>query len=65
MIRLCRRNRTKLGVISQMWFGTEAARLKETVESGALGRVFLADAVDKSSRQIGRASCRERVYSSV
>jgi UDP-N-acetyl-2-amino-2-deoxyglucuronate dehydrogenase len=37
-------------VIFQMRFGTVAARLKEAVQSGALGRVFLADAVDKSSR---------------
>jgi UDP-N-acetyl-2-amino-2-deoxyglucuronate dehydrogenase len=50
IIRVCRENRTKLGVIFQMRFGTVAARLKEAVRSGALGRVFLADAVDKSSR---------------
>ena len=50
MIRLCCAHRIKLGVIFQMRFGTVAARLKEAVQSGALGRVFLADAVDKSSR---------------
>src|SRR5712691_640584 len=50
MIRLFRANRTKLGVIFQMRFGTVAARLREAVQSGALGRIFLADAVDKSSR---------------
>jgi len=50
MIQLCRAHRIKLGVIFQMRFGTVAARLKEAVQSGALGRVFLADAVDKSSR---------------
>jgi UDP-N-acetyl-2-amino-2-deoxyglucuronate dehydrogenase len=50
MIGECRRNRTKLGVIFQMRFGTVAKRLREAVQSGALGRVFLADAVDKSSR---------------
>jgi predicted dehydrogenase len=50
MIRLCRAHRTKLGVIFQMRFGTVAARLREAVQSGALGRIFLADAVDKSSR---------------
>ena len=50
MIRLCRAHRIKLGVIFQMRFGTVATRLKEAVQSGALGRVFLADAVDKSSR---------------
>jgi predicted dehydrogenase len=33
-----------------MRFGTVAARVKEAVQSGALGRIFLADAVDKSSR---------------
>ena len=50
MIRVCRENNTKLGVIFQMRFGTVAARLKQVVSSGALGRVFLADAIDKSSR---------------
>jgi UDP-N-acetyl-2-amino-2-deoxyglucuronate dehydrogenase len=50
MIRVCRENRTKLGVIFQMRFGSVAAKLKRAVDSGALGRIFLADAVDKSSR---------------
>jgi UDP-N-acetyl-2-amino-2-deoxyglucuronate dehydrogenase len=50
MIRVCRANQTKLGVIFQMRFGTVAALLRDAVRSGALGRVFLADAVDKSSR---------------
>ncbi len=50
MIRVCREQRTKLGVIFQMRFGTVAARLKAAVSSGELGRVFLADAIDKSSR---------------
>jgi predicted dehydrogenase len=59
MIRLCRRNGTKLGVIFQMRFGTVAARVKEAVQSGALGRVFLADAVDKSSRTAAYYSSAE------
>ena len=46
----CRKNGTKLGVIFQMRFGAVARHLKEAVSSGALGRVFLADAFDKSSR---------------
>jgi predicted dehydrogenase len=50
MIRVCRRNRTKLGVIFQMRFGDVAAKLKGALASGALGRIFLADAIDKSSR---------------
>jgi UDP-N-acetyl-2-amino-2-deoxyglucuronate dehydrogenase len=50
MIRVCREHKSKLGVIFQMRFGTVAAKLKEAVASGALGRVFLADAFDKSSR---------------
>ncbi len=50
MIRTCRANRTKLGVIFQMRFGSVAARLKEAADAGAFGRVFLADAIDKSSR---------------
>jgi predicted dehydrogenase len=50
MIRVCRRHGSKLGVIFQMRFGSVAAKLKAAVASGALGRVFLADAFDKSSR---------------
>jgi len=53
MIRICRENRTKLGVIFQMRFGSVAKRLKETVASGALGKIFLADAIDKESRTPG------------
>ncbi len=50
MISTCRANNTKLGVIFQMRFGSVARTLKEAVDSGRLGRVFLSDAVDKSSR---------------
>jgi UDP-N-acetyl-2-amino-2-deoxyglucuronate dehydrogenase len=50
MIRECRQRRTKLGVIFQMRFGSVAKKLKGAVSSGALGRIFLADAIDKSSR---------------
>jgi predicted dehydrogenase len=50
MIRVCRDNGTKLGVIFQMRFGSVAKKLKETVESGALGKIILADAIDKESR---------------
>jgi UDP-N-acetyl-2-amino-2-deoxyglucuronate dehydrogenase len=50
IIRECRKNGTKLGVIFQMRFGAVAQELKKVVQSGALGRIFLADAFDKSSR---------------
>lgn len=50
MIRECRRNGTKLGVIFQMRFGSVARKLKTAVSSGAMGRIILADAIDKSSR---------------
>lgn len=50
IIRVCRGNRTKLGVIFQMRFGSVAAKLKQVVDSGALGKIFLADAIDKESR---------------
>ncbi len=53
MIGVCRANNTKLGVIFQMRFGVVARTLKEAVDSGRLGRVFLSDAVDKSSRTAG------------
>jgi UDP-N-acetyl-2-amino-2-deoxyglucuronate dehydrogenase len=50
MIRECRKNGTKLGVIFQMRFGSVAQKLKAAVSSGAMGRIILADAIDKSSR---------------
>jgi predicted dehydrogenase len=50
MILACRDNGTKLGVIFQMRFGSVAKTLKETIDSGALGKILLADAVDKESR---------------
>ena len=50
VIGVCRVNKTKLGVVFQMRFGVVAATLKAAMDSGRLGRVFLADAVDKSSR---------------
>jgi UDP-N-acetyl-2-amino-2-deoxyglucuronate dehydrogenase len=50
MLRVCRMNGTKLAVIFQMRFGSVATKLRHAVSSGAIGRVFLADAFDKSSR---------------
>jgi predicted dehydrogenase len=50
MIQVCRENRTKLGVIFQMRFGLVGAKLTKLVASGALGKIHLADAIDKSSR---------------
>ena len=50
MIRTCRKNKTKLGVIFQMRFGSVAKTLKETIDAGRLGRIFLGDAFDKSCR---------------
>jgi UDP-N-acetyl-2-amino-2-deoxyglucuronate dehydrogenase len=50
IIRECQANNVKLGVIFQMRFGAVAKCLKKAVEDGALGKVFLADAFDKSSR---------------
>jgi predicted dehydrogenase len=48
----CRKNKTKLGVIFQMRFGSVCRTLRDVVSSGALGRVYLADAFDKSSRTV-------------
>ncbi len=50
MIRVCRENGTKLGVIFQMRFGSVGAKLTKLVASGAMGNIHLADAIDKSSR---------------
>ena len=48
MIGVCRANNTKLGVVFQMRFGVVAATLKEAIDSGRLGRVFLK----RRSRQV-------------
>jgi UDP-N-acetyl-2-amino-2-deoxyglucuronate dehydrogenase len=53
MIRTCAECGTKLGVIFQMRFGSVARKLRHAVTSGAMGRIFLADAIDKSSRTAG------------
>jgi len=53
MIRTCAECGTKLGVIFQMRFGSVARKLSHAVKSGAMGRIFLADAIDKSSRTAG------------
>lgn len=50
MIQVCRRNKTKLGVIFQMRFGSVSRKIKQAVDSGALGRILLADGIDKASR---------------
>ncbi len=50
IINECRKNNTKLAVIFQMRFGEVARQLKNVVQSGAMGRIVLADAFDKSSR---------------
>src|SRR5262249_46465651 len=50
VLRLARAQWLKVGVRSQMRFGMGAARLRGGGQSGAPGRVSLADAVDKSSR---------------
>ncbi len=50
LIGICRKNKTKLGVIFQMRFGSIASKLKRVIDSGELGRIILADAIDKECR---------------
>jgi predicted dehydrogenase len=50
LIRVCKKNKTKLGVIFQMRFGSVVQKLKQVIDSGALGRIILADAFDKECR---------------
>lgn len=50
MIRVCRERGVRLGVIFQMRFGRVAERLRGLLAGGGLGRIHLADAVDKASR---------------
>ena len=50
VIRVARERDVRLGVIFQMRFGRVAKRLRALLAKGGLGRLYLADAVDKSSR---------------
>jgi predicted dehydrogenase len=50
IIAACRKNRVQLGVIFQMRFGQAARRLKAALESGMLGRLLVADVIDKEYR---------------
>ncbi len=50
MVRECRERGVRLGVIFQMRFGRVARMLGELLRSGGLGEIWLADAIDKSSR---------------
>jgi UDP-N-acetyl-2-amino-2-deoxyglucuronate dehydrogenase len=50
IIAECKKAKVKLAVIFQMRFGSVANAVKKAVEDGALGKIFLADAFDKSSR---------------
>lgn len=51
IIDACRRHGVMLSVIYQLRFGSNVRKIKEAVDSGALGRVFLCDAYDKEYRQ--------------
>ncbi len=50
MIAACRAAGVRLGVIFQMRFGRVARELGRLLGSGGLGEIYLADAIDKSSR---------------
>jgi predicted dehydrogenase len=50
IIDACRRHKVKLAVIYQMRFGSAVQKVKRVVESGALGKLFLADVYDKERR---------------
>ena len=50
IVEACERNEVILGVIFQMRFGESATRLKRAIGEGRLGRVLVADAIDKEYR---------------
>ena len=50
IVEVCERNEVILGVIFQMRFGDSATRLKRAIGEGRLGRVLVADAIDKEYR---------------
>ena len=50
IVEACERNRVVLGVIFQMRFGKSATRLKRAIDEGRLGRLLVADAIDKEYR---------------
>ena len=50
IVEACERNVVILGVIFQMRFGDSATRLKRAISEGRLGRLLVADAIDKEYR---------------
>ena len=50
IVEACRRHEVCLGVIFQMRFGRAAQRVKEAIESGRMGTLLAADAIDKEYR---------------
>ena len=50
IIRACKQYGSKLGVVFQMRFGSVARETKKVIEAGALGKIFLAEVIDKGSR---------------
>ena len=50
IVEACERNGVILGVIFQMRFGRSATRLKRAIDEGRLGRLLVADAIDKEYR---------------
>ena len=51
IVEACERNEVTLGVIFQMRFGASATRLKGAIDEGRLGRLLVADAIDKEYRR--------------
>ena len=51
IIAACKHEGVKLAVIFQMRFGSVAREVKKAIASGALGKIFLADVIDKGGRQ--------------
>ena len=51
IVEACERNEVILGVIFQMRFGDSATRLKRAIDEGRLGRLLVADAIDKEYRR--------------
>lgn len=50
IVESCEENEVILGVIFQMRFGQAATRLKQAIDEGRMGRLLVADAIDKEYR---------------
>ncbi len=51
VVRACEENGVTLSAVFQMRFGESATRLKQAIDEGRMGRLMIADAIDKEGRR--------------